>query len=77
MKSNKVEMYKKIVCKRGQREIIFILVPPLEIDIANSKISVDSPYGKALLGRGLGEEVMVDLPDNNKEKLLILRILEN
>ena len=38
------------------------LVSPAETDIAQNKISVASPIGKALLGKGVGENVNIDVP---------------
>jgi transcription elongation factor GreA len=43
-------------------EVQFTLVNPREVDLKNGKISVDSPTGKALLGRGEGDEVEVAAP---------------
>lgn len=38
------------------------LVGPTEADPGNGRISLESPIGKALLGRKIGEEVMADTP---------------
>jgi len=38
------------------------LVGPKEADPGNGRISLESPIGKALLGRRVGEEVMADTP---------------
>jgi transcription elongation factor GreA len=38
------------------------LVGPKEADPGNGRISLESPIGKALMGRKVGEEVMVDTP---------------
>ncbi|MHB0987309.1 MAG: transcription elongation factor GreA [Bellilinea sp.] len=38
------------------------LVGPKEADPGNGRISLESPIGKALLGRKVGEEVMADTP---------------
>ncbi|HOC70803.1 MAG: Transcription elongation factor GreA [Candidatus Hydrogenedentes bacterium ADurb.Bin101] len=43
-------------------EITFMLVGPAEADILAGKISIQSPVGKALLGKGLGEEVTAQTP---------------
>jgi transcription elongation factor GreA len=40
----------------------YTLVSPAEADVSNNKISVASPIGKALLGKGVGENVEVDVP---------------
>lgn len=38
------------------------LVGPKEADPGNGRISLESPIGKALLGRKVGDEVMADTP---------------
>jgi len=40
----------------------FSLVSSAEVDLEKGKISVESPVGKALLGKQEGEEIAVDLP---------------
>lgn len=45
------------------REIhVYQLVGPYESDVANGKLSVDSPVGRCLIGRIEGEEVTVYTP---------------
>ena len=52
-------------------EIEYHIVGATEIDIANSKISLESPLGRALFGKKKGEEVDVEVPDGiNKYKIL-------
>jgi len=43
-------------------EVRYILVSPSEVNPAEGKISIVSPVGKALLERGVGEEVDVKAP---------------
>ena len=43
------------------------LVGPDEFDVAQGKLSVDSPLGRALLGRGEGDVVVVKLPVGRAE----------
>ncbi|MHB0923102.1 MAG: transcription elongation factor GreA [Bellilinea sp.] len=49
------------------------LVGPKEADPGNGRISLESPIGKALLGRKVGEEVMADTPGGSV-RFKILRI---
>lgn len=49
------------------------VVGSTEADPANGKISDESPVGKALLGKKVGDEVIVDAPDG-EFKLKILEI---
>lgn len=44
------------------REQVFELVSPNDVDPANGKISVESPVGKAVINRVSGEEVTVEAP---------------
>ncbi len=44
------------------REKVYTLVSPAEVDIDNNKISIKSPIGKALLNRKLGETVEAHVP---------------
>ncbi|HNR32708.1 MAG TPA: transcription elongation factor GreA [Candidatus Hydrogenedentes bacterium] len=57
--------------KTGQ-EITYRLVSPPEADLAAGKISVQSPVGKALLGKGPGEAATAKVPAGD----LTLEILE-
>jgi len=43
-------------------EYLFQLVGPYESDVKNGKLSLESPLGSCLLGRGEGEEVTVHTP---------------
>jgi transcription elongation factor GreA len=40
----------------------YTLLGPDEADYANGSISIQSPVGKALLGKEAGDEVIVDAP---------------
>jgi transcription elongation factor GreB len=46
----------------GGAEIEYQLVGPDEFDVDAGRISVDSPMGRALLGRSAGDEVVVRRP---------------
>jgi len=52
-----VELYKD-----GGETVNYRLVGPDEIDPALNHISIDSVLGKALLGKHLDDEVLVDTP---------------
>ena len=43
-------------------ELCYTIVSPREVDPTNGKISSISPIGKALIGRGVGEEVEITIP---------------
>ncbi|MDD5085072.1 MAG: transcription elongation factor GreA [Candidatus Omnitrophica bacterium] len=44
------------------RTVSYVLVSKEEADLAKGKISIDSPVGRALLGKKVGEVVAVTLP---------------
>lgn len=46
----------------GDREISYELVIPEEADFSKGMVSVNSPIGKALLGRQEGDEVTIRIP---------------
>jgi transcription elongation factor GreA len=56
-----------------KREKEFIIVSSIESDPEKNKISDESPMGRALLGRRIGDEVLVKTPNDTK-KLKIMRI---
>jgi transcription elongation factor GreA len=47
---------------KSGKEITYTLVSPQEADFTINKISVQSPIGKALLGRSVGDVVDVQVP---------------
>jgi transcription elongation factor GreA len=47
---------------KTEREQTFTIVHPREVNPTAGKISVESPVGKAVLGRGEGDEVEVQAP---------------
>ena len=51
----------------------YTLVSPNEADFAKGKISVDSPIGAALLGKEVGDIIMVKVPAGTLE-LEIMKI---
>lgn len=55
-------------------DIEYTIVGSTEVDVANNKISNESPIGKALLGKKKGEKVQVDAPDGIIEfKILAIK----
>lgn len=47
--------------------VTYRLVGPDEVDVKAGRISVQSPVGKALLGRELGDDVRIDRPKGTAE----------
>lgn len=53
----------KIKNKASGQEVTYKLVAQTEADLAAGKISVDSPIGKGLLGKKVGEDAEVNVPN--------------
>ncbi|WP_295629793.1 transcription elongation factor GreA [uncultured Intestinimonas sp.] len=51
-----------VLDKEFNEEEVYEVVGSQEADPMNGWISEDSPFGKALLGKAIGEEVVVDAP---------------
>ncbi|MEN3040279.1 MAG: transcription elongation factor GreA [Bacteroidia bacterium] len=54
------------------QEVVYTLVSAVDANVRLGKISVESPIGKALLGRSVGDEVTVQVPAGQMR----LKILE-
>ena len=52
----------KVRNKKADREMEYTLVSAEEADLKAQKISIDSPIGKALLGKAVGDAVRVKVP---------------
>lgn len=52
----------RILNKKTGKELTYILVSPVEADMAHGKISVRSPVGEALLGKSVGEVAVAKVP---------------
>lgn len=48
--------------KKTNKEFNYVLVGPVEADMASGKISVKSPVGQALLGTSVGDVVVAKVP---------------
>ena len=51
-----------VLDKEFDEEVTYKIVGSQEADPMNGAISEDSPFGKALLGKNVGDEVVVDAP---------------
>jgi len=68
---------KFVLCNADtEEETIYQIVGVHESDISQGKISVESPMAKALIGKRLDDEVVVDTP-NGKREFEIIDILAN
>ena len=60
--SKTVQLGSKVSVKIGQKQEEFTVVGEWEADPHDRKISHESPLGKALLGKAVGEQVEVEAP---------------
>lgn len=65
--------YVKIKNHTNNKEITYQLVAPKESDLKSGKISVESPIGKGLLGKEVGDIAEIEVP-RGKMKFEILEI---
>lgn len=60
-------VYVKLVDVEGDKEFSYQIVGEVESDIAQGKISITSPIAKALIGREVGDSVVVQTPGGRRE----------
>lgn len=57
-----IDLGSEVMVKANGKEVLFTVVGEWEADPAEKKISHESPLGKALLGKAVGDEIEVDAP---------------
>lgn len=57
-----VDIGNTVTLKNGRKEVTYHIVDSVEADPLESKISDESPIGKALLGKKVGDSVEINLP---------------
>lgn len=61
--NNTVDLGSQVTVKiADKKEVVFTLVGEWEADPAEKKISHESPLGKALIGKTIGDEIEVEAP---------------
>lgn len=73
-KSSKVTVGSTVTVKMGKGERVFTIVGGAESDVANGKISNESPVGAALLGHKKDETVQATGPTGREIEMTILKI---
>ncbi len=56
-----------VTIKVKDREVTYTIVGSTEADPTQNKISVDSPFGKALIGKKVGEKAVVRTPAGEQQ----------
>jgi transcription elongation factor GreA len=74
-KTDLIDLGSKVTLRdlEEDEEIVYVLVGPGEIDPRRGKISIQSPVGRALSGKSVGEEVEVEVP-GGKVRMRIDRV---
>jgi len=62
-----------VTVNSGGKEYTYTLVGATQADPLAGKVSVESPIGKSLMGRGKGDEVVVEAP-RGKIKMKIMKV---
>ncbi len=66
----------KVLDIGADEEYVFILVGPDEADVKSGKISISSPVGRALIGKEVGDTVVVNAPARTMEYEILEIIFE-
>lgn len=61
-KSSKVGLGSVVTLKSDEKEVVYQLVGPVEANPLEGKISNESPIGTSLVGKKVGEEVLITTP---------------
>lgn len=72
--STKIVLGSKVVCEVDGTTETYILVSSTEADPAAGKISTQSPLGKALFGKAVGEKVEVLTPEGERLTYQIIEV---
>jgi transcription elongation factor GreA len=74
--ASKVLILSKVKLKNlaNKAELTYTLVPEQEADLKTGRISVDSPIGKGLLGKKVGELAEIKVPSGMVMKFEILEV---
>ncbi len=59
---NKVQLGSIVELKLGKKTPVYTVVGPVEANPLESKISNESPIGKALMGKRIGDSVEIETP---------------
>ena len=73
-RSNKVNIGSTVTVNMGGKERVFTIVGAAESDVANNKISNESPVGSALIGHKKGDHVETVGPTGRAIEMDIIKI---
>ena len=62
----------RVMNRKVKKEAVYTLVSPQEADLKQNRVSVESPIGKGLLGKEIGDVITIKVPAGSVE----LEILE-
>ncbi|HEY8108399.1 MAG TPA: transcription elongation factor GreA [Patescibacteria group bacterium] len=69
--NGEVALGSKVTVKHGGSSTSYTIVGPAEADPAGGLISNESPIGQALLGKGKGDEAVVETPKGNVKYTIV------
>ncbi len=69
--SHAVQLGNKVKIFDGEKNSVYKIVSKFEADPENKKISDVSPLGKALIGRKMGEKVLIVTPSGEREFTIV------
>lgn len=72
--SSEVERGNKVSLEGNGKEVVFTIVGSVEANPAESKISDESPMGRALMGKKVGENVEIKTPNGAVTKYKVTAI---
>ena len=64
---SKVSLGSKVELKTGKKTVVYTVVGPVEADPLEGKISNESPIGLALMGKKVGDAVVIKTPKGEIE----------
>lgn len=69
--SSTVQLGSNVLLKEGKEEFSYEIVGATEADLLKGKLSLDSPIGQALIGKKVGDMIVVETPAGKVKYIVI------
>jgi transcription elongation factor GreA len=69
--SDTVQLTSRVTLEKANKHIVYTLVSPAEADIAQGKLSSDSPIGKLIMGKKVGDVFVHTTPAGDVQYTII------
>jgi transcription elongation factor GreA len=56
----------ELIDEDTEKEVVYTLVSEVESNLEENKISIESPVGRALIGKSVGDEIEIKIPSGTK-----------